>query len=58
MQSDTTATTAEPAAGERAAGHIDLEPETAATRRRYDRASTYYDWQVWPMELLGMKRFL
>ncbi|MBI3399797.1 MAG: class I SAM-dependent methyltransferase [Acidobacteria bacterium] len=35
----------------------ELEPETAATRRRYDRASTYYDWQVWPMELLGMKRF-
>jgi ubiquinone/menaquinone biosynthesis C-methylase UbiE len=35
----------------------ELEPETTATRRRYDRASTYYDWQVWPMELLGMKRF-
>ncbi len=57
MPSDTTPTTAEPAAGERAVGHIDLEPETAATRRRYDRASTYYDVQVWPMELLGMKRF-
>jgi len=55
MQSDTTPTTAEPAAGERAVGPIDLE--TAATRRRYDRASSYYDWQVWPMELLGMKRF-
>jgi ubiquinone/menaquinone biosynthesis C-methylase UbiE len=34
----------------------ELEPETTATRRRYDRASRYYDWQVWPMERLGMKR--
>jgi len=33
------------------------ETETTATRRRYDRASTFYDWQVWPMELLGMRRF-
>ena len=31
--------------------------ETDAARRRYDRASKFYDWQVWPMELMGMRRF-
>ena len=31
--------------------------ETADARRRWDRASTIYDWQVWPMELMGMRRF-
>jgi ubiquinone/menaquinone biosynthesis C-methylase UbiE len=36
---------------------MQAETETTATRRRYDRAATFYDWQVWPMELLGMKRF-
>lgn len=36
---------------------IEREPDTAVTRRRYDRASKYYDWQVWPMELFGMRRF-
>ena len=30
---------------------------TAASRRRWDRASLIYDWQVWPMEMMGMKRF-
>ena len=31
--------------------------ETVAARRRYDRASKFYDWQVWPMEWFGMRRF-
>lgn len=31
--------------------------QTADVRRRYDRASRYYDLQLWPMELLGMRRF-
>lgn len=31
--------------------------ETAATRRRWDRMSRFYDWQLWPMELMGMRRF-
>lgn len=31
--------------------------ETSEVRRRYDRASWYYDLQIWPMEILGMKRF-
>lgn len=31
--------------------------DTAETRRKYDRASRYYNLQVWPMELLGMRRF-
>ena len=33
------------------------ERETADARRKYDRASRYYDLQVWPMELMGMRRF-
>ena len=33
------------------------ETETAAVRRRYERAARYYDIQVWPMELFMMRRF-
>ena len=33
------------------------EADTTDARRKYDRASRYYDLQVWPMELMGMRRF-
>lgn len=35
----------------------DLGRETTDARRKYDRASSYYDLQAWPMELMGMRRF-
>ena len=34
-----------------------VNDETATARRRWDRASAMYNWQVWPMELMGMRRF-
>lgn len=34
-----------------------IERDTAEARRKYDRASRYYNLQVWPMELMGMRRF-
>ncbi len=35
----------------------EVERGTMDARRKYDRASRYYDLQVWPMELIGMRRF-
>ena len=58
MQSHTVPTAPESSdAAEHTVGDIDPQHETAEARRRYDRASRYYDFQVWPMELMGMKRF-
>ena len=37
--------------------HDTERADTVAVRRRYDRAASYYDWQVWPMEFFGMRRF-
>jgi ubiquinone/menaquinone biosynthesis C-methylase UbiE len=42
---------------EHVVGGSDADRDTADARRRYDRASRYYDFQVWPMELMGMRRF-
>lgn len=40
-----------------AAGPDAADAGAIDARRKYDRASRFYDWETWPMELMGMRRF-